>query len=123
MASIKCGNCRNSHGSVAEVRACYGKVNPPANSGNDTFANRTPEYRANPGTAVDRIRAAAAKLPDVPVMRYAIEEAGTVEGTRFNFYKIDRPQTGRWKGYTFVKRFSSDDEYPVKNLDRVGMAF
>lgn len=38
-------------------------------------------------------------LPDVPAGRYAVTgEDGTTD-----FYKVDRPTDGRWKGYTFVK--------------------
>lgn len=40
-------------------------------------------------------------LPDVPAGRYAIESV--TDGT-IAFYKVDRPDSGRWEGYTFVKR-------------------
>lgn len=38
-------------------------------------------------------------LPDVPAGRYAITgEDGTTD-----FYKVDRPDQGKWKGYVFAK--------------------
>lgn len=44
-------------------------------------------------------------MPDVPAGRYAITgEDGTTD-----FYRVDKPTDGRWKGYTFVKLQLSDD--------------
>lgn len=37
-------------------------------------------------------------LPDVPDGRYAVEDA---EG--FTFWQVDRPEEGKWAGWTFVK--------------------
>lgn len=49
------------------------------------------DYEDKPRTAVE--------LPDVPAGRYAITgDDGTTD-----FYKVDRPEKGRWAGYTFVK--------------------
>jgi hypothetical protein len=45
------------------------------------------------------------------------EFAGSTEKV-WRFYKIDRPQDGRWKGYTFVKVQASDDFHPVKSLSK-----
>lgn len=75
MASIKCGNCKGTHGSVADVRACY------ASAGNDKaeYAKReaaqeraayqakmerddramAPVDRRNPETLADRMGATA----------------------------------------------------------------
>lgn len=41
--------------------------------------------------------------------RYAVEVDGTL-----GFFKVDRPEAGKWAGFTFVKQMASDDEYPVK---------
>jgi hypothetical protein len=41
---------------------------------------------------------------EVPAGRYAVEIDGTVR-----FYAVDRPETGRWAGWTFVERQVSDD--------------
>lgn len=38
-------------------------------------------------------------LPDVPAGRYAI----TGQDDSTDFYKVDRPEEGKWAGYTFVK--------------------
>lgn len=120
MASIKCGNCKNTHNSVEEVRGCYAGVNAPSNSGNDTFAKRTPAWTPDAGTPVDRIRDYAQRLPNVKTMHYAVlvESPGSGEKV-WRFFRVDRPQTGRWAGYTFVKRQAGDEEYPVKNLSAV----
>lgn len=39
-------------------------------------------------------------LPDVPAGRYAVKD----NDDEWSFYKVDRPDKGRWEGYTFVKR-------------------
>ncbi len=39
-------------------------------------------------------------LPDVPAGRYAVKD----NDDNWSFYKVDRPDKGRWEGYTFVKR-------------------
>lgn len=46
---------------------------------------------------------------DVPAGRYAIDtQVHAVNGTAF--YKVDRPETGRWAGYVFVKQIIGSDE-------------
>lgn len=95
------------HANVEEVRLCsMGKLDKPKVNDAADMAKRV----GDPYQGLrDRIKAAAAKLPNVDRMRYAIEQDNTVEGTRFNFYQVDRPQHGKWEGYTFVKQFISDD--------------
>lgn len=47
------------------------------------------------------------KLPqswEIPVGRYAVEISDTLA-----FVKVDRPEEGRWAGYTFVSRQLSDE--------------
>ncbi|AKF14305.1 hypothetical protein SEA_VINCENZO_43 [Mycobacterium phage Vincenzo] len=45
----------------------------------------------------------------VPAGRYAIDtQVHAVNGTAF--YKVDRPETGRWAGYVFVKQVIGGDE-------------
>lgn len=46
---------------------------------------------------------------EVPAGRYAIENNG------LKFYRVDRPEKGKWAGYTFVKVQASDTLYPIKN--------
>lgn len=55
-------------------------------------------------------------LPDVPAGRYALREADGV--TRF--YRVDRPEEGRWAGWTFLKIQASDDLHPIKDRVRKG---
>lgn len=56
---------------------------------------------------------ARAALPEVPAGRYAVEEDGVLK-----FFRVDRPEQGRWAGYTFLKIQASDDLYPVKDYAR-----
>jgi hypothetical protein len=53
--------------------------------------------------------------PDVPAGRYAVvnPSSGVTE-----FFKVDRPEDGKWAGYVFVKQQASDDLYPVKGARR-----
>jgi hypothetical protein len=51
-----------------------------------------------------------ADMPDVPAGRYAVENE---EGI-LRFYRVDRPEAGKWAGYTFVKIMASDEEHPVR---------
>ena len=45
----------------------------------------------------------------VPAGRYALDtQVHAVNGTAF--YKVDRPETGRWAGYVFVKQIIGSDE-------------
>lgn len=49
----------------------------------------------------------------VPAGRYAIEIDGVLK-----FFKIDRPDDGKWKGYTFVNEQAGDELWPVRNGER-----
>lgn len=51
-------------------------------------------------------------LPDVPAGYYAIDGN---KGEETKFYRVDRPNEGRWAGRTFVKVQASGDFYPIKN--------
>lgn len=45
---------------------------------------------------------APSNTPDVPAGRYAVEtDKGAIN--ELAFYKVDRPETGRWAGFVFVK--------------------
>lgn len=65
---------------------------------------------------IERYEAAKASgpIPDVPAGRYAVE---TEEG-HLAFYCVDRPDEGKWAGYTFVKVMASDEEHAVKGAAR-----
>ena len=68
----------------------------------------------------DTLRKAAATLPtpgpagDVPAGRYAIEEP---DGST-TFWKVDRPDSGKWAGYTFVKMLVASPSGLVENAVR-----
>lgn len=60
------------------------------------------------GTHVPRIWETA-----VPQGRYAVEEEGVLK-----FFHVDKPNEGRWSGYTFIKIRASDELYRVKDTAR-----
>lgn len=78
---IKCAHCKEYHDSVSAVRECA------------AFHNAAKAFEKE---LVEQTKPAP-KMEWVPEGRYALE---TKNGLRF--YKIDRPETGRWAGYTFV---------------------
>ena len=51
--------------------------------------------------------------PSVPAGRYAIDDLDGVT----KFYKVDRPEDGRWAGMVFVSVQASDEFYPVKHRE------
>lgn len=71
-----------------------------------------------------RQKARTVETPEVPAGRYALDgEDGTTK-----FFVVDRPEEGRWAGYTFVSRQASDEKYAVRNrtereaiLDRIAV--
>ena len=48
-------------------------------------------------------------LPEVAEGRYAVEMDG-----KLHFFKVRRPDEGKWAGYTFVDEQAGPQEYPVK---------
>lgn len=48
----------------------------------------------------------------IPAGGYAVWES------RYRFYRVRKPQHGRWSGYTFLDEQSSDDYYPVTEPKR-----
>lgn len=51
-------------------------------------------------------------LPDVREGRYAVEHEGVLK-----FYRVDKPQDGKWAGRTFVSVQASDDFHPIKSWE------
>lgn len=132
---MRCGNCKNDHPTVADVKACYGgavmvtKQNGEAitekqlaflrkllaerpmwaevmNYHDDVVVkmtkreasqviSQTLEQKPETGTAV-------ASLPDVPAGHYAVKSL--TGNNDFDFFRVDRPEDGKWKGRTFVHR-------------------
>lgn len=94
--SIKCGNCKDHHETVADVRACY------------EHDGRVEEGSPNDGLEVRRWKTGD-PVP-FPAGRYAVEHEGVLK-----FYKMDVPTEGRWKGYVFVHVQASDEWWSVKS--------
>ncbi|QGJ95039.1 hypothetical protein SEA_REDWATTLEHOG_178 [Gordonia phage RedWattleHog] len=68
---------------------------------------KTVERKAAPARTAHTRPATA--LPEVPAGRYAVAtDKGAIN--EIAFYVVDRPETGKWAGYTFVKRLESDTE-------------
>jgi hypothetical protein len=74
--------------------------------------------RTGVSALIDALKASAEKpratsvklqLPEVPEGHYALDRDGVVK-----FYKIDRPNKGKWAGFTFVNVQASDDYFPVR---------
>ena len=54
--------------------------------------------------------------PEVPAGRYALKSDQDGE---VYFFKVEKGKDGtRWEGYTFLKRQSSDDLWPIKNAEK-----
>jgi hypothetical protein len=108
--AVKCGNCKQYHPDSNSVRACY--------KGQFVRPRIDDRIQDRPDT-VQRIKAAAAQLPQVKSLRFALLNHDRGGDEIWNFYQVDRPQTGRWQGYTFLKIQASDDLHNIRNLDRV----
>jgi len=66
-----------------------------------------------PAALVKAVAAApTGPTPDVAAGRYAVLDP--VDGV-LKFYKVDRPTEGRWKGYTFLKVYASDETWPIRD--------
>ena len=55
------------------------------------------------------------ELPDVPAGRYAVDNEDGV----LRFYSVARPNEGKWKGFTFLNVWASDEQHPVKGAAAV----
>lgn len=115
MASIKCAHCKGTHESVEQVKLC---ARNQGAFGRDHDGHTLPRRYApaTPEITAARQQSDSAFWDTVNRLRkiveagyYAIELDGITK-----FYRIDKPEYGRWKGYTFVKVQASDDFYPVK---------
>jgi hypothetical protein len=94
--AMKCGNCKESHGTVDEVKACYTLSRIPNSDGSE-------DYR--PSSEVQNVfnyTTVGSSAPDIPAGHYAVKSL--TGNNDLDFYRVDRPQEGRWAGRTFVKR-------------------
>lgn len=96
---IKCGKCSSFqnnvyHATVADVASCYqGQMIP------------TPP----PSQSVEKTENPAKMDWDFPSGHYAVEMDG-----KLHFFQVDKPEKGKWEGWTFLKEQASDEKYPVK---------
>lgn len=133
MPSIKCAHCKQTHESVAEVRNCAGiKADGllheayPSNSFASRDKGEGAQFRGSgtnrfgsaydrnvakgvQKTPVQRMTIASAALPSVPHARYALARIVNGEPV-WRFYVVDKPQSGKWAGMTFVNVLASDTE-------------
>jgi hypothetical protein len=101
---VKCAHCKQDHPTVAEVRACAGTHGIFSSQlGRPRYARAPQTIR--PASPVERLKAAADKLPAVPHAHYAVQDDDAV----WRFYKVDKPESGTWAGRTFVSRQLSED--------------
>jgi hypothetical protein len=76
-------------------------------------ADGNPEGHGDPNVNETRRRGQQEDLPQVPAGRYAVPSL--TGNNDLDFFKVDRPDEGRWKGYTFVKRvIGGRPESPVR---------
>jgi hypothetical protein len=138
---IRCAHCKDYHDSIQGVRACSQVLvtTVPASAVRDAQAQmdakverdlerlnqRSAERQVNGGFAPYRsqtdwsqVRAQGAQLPNLPHARYAVEIDGVLK-----FYRVDKPQTGRWSGRTFVKVQASDELHDVRRPDSLLAVF
>lgn len=102
---MKCGNCKDDHETAAMVLMCHknaGKVNPTADG--DQRSYRAKHHTGRRGLFA-QLKALGARVDEGP---YAIRnrEGGQND---ISFYEVEKPTSGKWAGYTFVKRCASDE--------------
>lgn len=110
-----CGHCKNPDVTIVHVKACARVAYAPRlQEGIVTSYDHTAVYEApltKTATPVEIFNSLAAQLPNVARAFYAVPK---LDGEGFDFFKIDKPQDGKWVGRTFVKRVVSDYDYPMK---------
>jgi hypothetical protein len=79
---MRCGKCKESHDTVAEVRACYGMMQDAPGS---SRKSRTSKVNS-----------------PVPSGHYATLSA--TGNNDLDFWKVNRPTEGKWAGWVFVYR-------------------
>jgi hypothetical protein len=53
-----------------------------------------------------------AELPDVPAGRYAVDNEDGI----LRFYSVDRPNQGKWKGFTFLNVWTNNEQHPARGI-------
>lgn len=117
--AIKCAKCSKFkepvyHDSIAAVRECQLGPATVADSPTPTPS----QEKSEPDWSVPGY---TGKQYDLKELEAKVPEgyfAVTLADDRLHFFKVDKPDTGRWKGYTFVKEQASDMLHPVKSPKR-----
>jgi hypothetical protein len=73
-------------------------------AGNKEYARLPRGVRTDPGkqSAGEDPEPKSTSIPDIPAGHYAVQSA--TGNNDLDFYRVDRPEEGRWAGRTFVKR-------------------
>lgn len=138
--TIRCGHCKSSHSTIAQVKLCarnHGvaaetqpEVQPTSNvvwkpkhrSWLDVERETRATRQAPPTPAVaskpePKRAAPAATLPEVASGRYAVLVPGGYPANEaLKFFKVDRPTEGKWAGWTFLNIQAGDELFPIKNF-------
>lgn len=140
---ITCAKCSHGfgqnrvtvkHATIAEVRACqlsgsFAAVRDDADMDRMVQEDEREEDErvAAFKFARDAQQAAASSLPakaskpDIPAGKYALKR----QDGQIVFYQVDRPEEGKWRGYTFTKRLVGGVghwmTYPVQRQERDGI--
>lgn len=141
----RCGNCKQSHDTVADVRACYehagrptvttatatvskadGPMWPPSDGqiryvlGLQEERNLPDDYKVKDRPMLEAMEkdevsgvinllktfslkpgaSSGRKQYTMPEGRYALQD----NDAKWSFFQVDKPDKGRWAGYTFIKR-------------------
>lgn len=106
---MRCGHCKETGVTVEHVRSCAGQ---PARHANDEPSQQDAPWpvRSEPRQAGKNART---EWP-FPPGHYAIRGLDEDQPNRVRFFKVDKPERGKWVGWTFLKEQAGSDLYPVK---------
>ncbi len=109
---MKCGNKKDlgehTHDTVAQVRACYAESGDNraryTHQGDSAWesADGNPEGYGDPVPARIPSITDWAKFKEIPAAYYATPSL--TGNNDLDFWKVEKPETGKWDGYVFVKR-------------------
>lgn len=110
---MRCGNCKGNHDAVAEVRACYGaRPSVPYPS-----RGARPAPTSTPSPAPVRVARDTLDVSNVPVgTRDGYGHYAVKIGDELRFFRVDKPTSGKWKGWCFVKHEVSEQTFPVATI-------
>lgn len=132
-----CGKCKASNVDVAHVKGCYQnrakdmtdkqrsyiealirQKNLDVEQINSKFGFVVTDcLRHEASDVINYLKGVKAEPPQpsgVPDGRYAL---WSDDKQQWEFYKVRTPETGQWRGYTFVEVQASDDFWPIRNRE------